>query len=371
MWRKTINYKALQQSIRQILSSNLVLYLYHLAITCAAYYYYLIGKAKDVELYWLQKPEASQWVEQGVIPLREYFILYLNYPFVQWLHLPVEFGFLLYSTIGFVGILYWKRLVTYYVPSGIVISGYNLLPIVYFLPNQHFFTSLLGKEPLVFLAIAGALHSLLVRKHIGIAILFAILLAIVRPYMLPILLMALVPYIIVQNRHRLPRLYMFLATALVVGVASIWMLLKSSWLQVFDFSRIQALQQAHINVFAHTSGYIPIHEYWFPAQWFAFNFRPLPLEHQATFSWLISVENLVLLAIFVFGIVCMFLVKKALSLWRLDFWVFVLLSLLSVALMAQIYANYGLLVRMKIMFQPFSLIIPLYYLAQRFAKTNK
>lgn len=361
----------MQRKINNILANHISLYIYHLLVTVAAYIYYLRGLASDVSLYWFQTPNAHRFIDQGVIPLREYFILYMNYPLVQVLHLPIEFGFLLYSSIGFLGILYWKKLTTYFIPSGIYVSGINWLLLVFYLPNVHFFTSLIGKEPLVFLAIAGMLYSMLVSKKWCIFGGCALLLAVVRPYMLAILLAAVLPYCLWIYRKNLKAILTIVLGSILSATLAVWLLIKSSWLQVFDWSRIQQLQEAHIAVFSGTSAYVPIHEYWFPMQWFTFHFRPLPGEYSAPFSIFVALENMISLLICLFALmVCVKNRKKKLP-WNAGFSIFILLSLLSVALMAQLYANFGIITRMKIMFQPFFIIVPLYYLALHFANNKR
>jgi len=128
------------------------LFFYHLAFG-AAYYIYALFNLSDSHKYftWPQN-DSKAWLE--FFGTETTFINFISYPFINGLGFSYEMMMLLFTWIGFMGFvfayLFFKENISLNVT---VFKRVDLLTLILFLPNMHFWTASLGKGSLIFLGL--------------------------------------------------------------------------------------------------------------------------------------------------------------------------------------------------------------------------
>lgn len=128
------------------LGFRMALFLYHLMFAGIAYAYFLYNKG-DAHNYWNLTEHWTSYIGIGTKVIK-----LINYPLVAVLKLPFWFGLLIYNLIGFVAIWELYSFAHHYISPKTKMADL-LLKILCLLPNLHFWTSIIGKEPVVFLAV--------------------------------------------------------------------------------------------------------------------------------------------------------------------------------------------------------------------------
>jgi len=169
---------------------HMCLGVYHLIFVVVAYYYTLQHKG-DAYLYWFQKSKQDgSWFD--FLNVGTDFILFVNYPFAKGLGFPFFLGFLLYGALGFLGILQFQKL-SYQILGAkqFKIKQINVLPLLFYLPNLHFWTANLGKETLCFLWLSTLFLKLAKKEYMSWVLwMSAFFLFMLRPH---VFLMLLIP----------------------------------------------------------------------------------------------------------------------------------------------------------------------------------
>ena len=107
--------------------------------------------------------------------------------------------------------------------------------------------------------------------------------------------------------------------------------------------------------FKNSGSYVNMLDYNYLYKWFSFHFRPLFYDTNNFYMILASIENLIYLIIFVLVSIFLFLYYKKIVFYDWMKIIF-LFNLLGTVLYVERYANLGIFMRTKVMFEPFLLI---------------
>ncbi len=273
----------------------------------------------------------------------------LTFPLVRNLHLPFWVGFVLFSAVGGVGFIRLYRLLDRITAqnSKVKTLAFGLL----LLPSLHLWTSMIGKEPLIFVALvyftAAVYEGKFARPTLWLSWLAV---AWIRPHVAAVLLAAVLLSLLWSARHHRQRLWLW--AAIPAATAICYLLLKKvARLGNDPWARLQRYYEVHIRVLKQTRSYVPLDEYSLPSKMFTFYFRPLPFEKMGWVYHLWSFENALLLILSGVAVFMFFRHRR----WRplQPFTVFAGAFLFLFALMYVYgYANYGLIARTKVMAMP-------------------
>lgn len=344
------------------------LFLYHLVLTILSYQYSVIHPG-DSYLYWAKTFNINRYSWLDFTGLNTNFILFLNYPFIK-LGLPFWFGFLLYSVIGFLGILKFIQWTELAFRDSFKYIGISLLCLVFLLPNLHFWTATLGKEPLVFYGIASVFYALISKKYYAPSFITGCLLLIfTRPHVALMLLSSIAIVFLFQKKYAIKKRICFFLIFFSLFSVLLYLSLKLSHIKYLDWNRIHYFNQYSILSFKDSGSYVPMMEYNFFHRFFVFNFQPLFSDAFTTLGWLASFENMLVLLIHVVALLFFlrFYGKINFHDWMKITFAFAFISSL---LYVQRYANLGIFMRTKIMFQPFVLIALFCIIKQGFMLKN-
>jgi len=225
------------------------------------------------------------------------------------------------------------------------------------LPNLHLWTSLIGKEALLFTALVLIADSVMSRRFTGLKMLAAFaLIVVIRPHIAVVLLSVfMIAYL---WKGRAVRKQKFLMALVLMGLLLVSYLLLDQIAAFGDnpWRRLMQYYEHHINVLKHTRSYVPLDQYTLPLKLFTFYFRPLLMDRNGFLYTVWGLENILILSLCIFALY-RFLTKTAGR--RLDFFsTFSLCFLLLYGLLYVFgYANYGLIARTRAIVLPFVYIL--------------
>ena len=341
------------------------LFLYHLLFAYVAWAYVTENNG-DAFRYWFVGQDLSQKSWFSFFQPGTDVIKLITFPLVKYLQLPFWAGFLLFSLLSAVGILKLYFLLDKKAGESTLLK--LLVAVLLLLPNLHFWTSVIGKEAVLILPILFILSEM-AKKKFGSVVLWlsVLLLALIRPHVAFILLLSGVLSVLLVMKMTVQKKIALLG-GLIATMTFLTFLLTR--LQDFTggFQRVLYKYEMHITHFKKTTAYVPLDEYPLPYKIFTFYFRPLPFEKKGLFYQVISLENFLLLGLFA---VTLFLSVKYFRLLRKNLtFVYSIFFLFFFALMyVYAYANYGIIMRTRIMAIPFLYILIVEVLSTARSKT--
>ncbi|MFN4762585.1 hypothetical protein ACKGJN_05625 [Gillisia sp. Q332] len=339
---------------------------YHL-IFLGIYYAYTIFNRSDSKAYF-ERTKREDWGWFDFFGTSTTFIDFLSYPFINFLGFNYEMMMLLFAWFGYLGFVYAYLFFRENIPIKVtVFKNFDLLTLILFFPNMHFWTASLGKGAPIFLGL----------------MMFAYAIKNPKSRLVPLILGSLLIYYI------RPHVFMFVAVGTVLGYMSgkekisfgrklfvyivligLLVLVQDTILGVVGLESSDELVGGFEDFSAHRSeslsssgSGVDMNSYPLPLKLFTFWFRPLFFDAPGILGLITSVENLMYLLLF-FKIL-----KKDFITFIKNSTVVVKMSLvvffLSSFAMTFIMSNLGIIMRQKSMVMYFAFFVIYYYLAQK------
>jgi hypothetical protein len=272
----------------------------------------------------------------------------------------------IFSWAGYVGFvfayLFFRENITINVT---VFKKYDLLSLLLFLPNMHFWTASLGKGSLIFMGLMIFIYALrFPQKRIIALLIGGFFVYMIRPHVMLFVLVGIMVGIL-TGRSRIGLGvkflillvsvgFLYLAQNSILGVAN----LEGSENVVADFDQFAADQSRRL---ISTDSGVDMSNYPLPFKFFTFWFRPLFVDSPGFLGIFSSIENLIYLLLF--AKICnkrflRFIVKSP-YLVKTSLIIFVLTSFALTFVMA----NLGIIMRQKSMVMYFGFFVIYYFLA--------
>lgn len=340
----------------------IVLFIYHLIFVVMAYKY-IATCGGDADLYW---HHYNHSINKSWFHFFKYgtdFILFLNYPLVK-MGLSFFTGFIIYGLIGFFGILKWMQWSEFVIAGKLRYKGINVVLVVFFLPNLHFWTATLGKEPIIFWGIASVIYGITANRYKTFSfIVGSAAVLMIRPHVALIFFFALCIAFLFNKKFTIKRKIVSAVISSFFLMMLTYMALQLSHIRYINWSRMSRFNNFSITSMKHSGSYVPMLEYNYGYRLFSFYCRPLFYDAKSYFSFGASFENLVTLVLFIISLYCVLFHFKKINLpqWAI---IIILFTLISGIIYIYRYANLGLFMRTKIMFHPFFIIVMLYVISQ-------
>ena len=339
-------------------------YVYHLLFGLI-YYLYALSNPSDSKKYFSSTLSTSKSWEH-FLGTETSFVKLISYPFINYLNFSYEMMMLLFTWIGFLGFLFaylfFKENINLKVT---IFKKINLLTLILFLPNMHFWSASLGKGAIIFSGLMLFAYTLnKPEKRILPMAFAAILVFAVRPHIFFFLVLALL-YGVFFGKNQLP-LKVKLGGILIL-VASLF-LLQDKILGVVKLSDSNNLIQDFLAFASKRSGDLSeatsgldMANYSILEKVCSFWFRPLFFDAPGILGVFVSIENLVYIILFS-------------RLFKLDFFKFwksansnvkmsMVLFLGTSLAMTFIMSNLGIMIRQKSMIMYFLLFVVYYFQA--------
>ena len=339
---------------------------YHL-IFWGIYYAYTIFNRSDSKAYF-DRPQREGWGWFDFFGTSTTFIDFLSYPFINFLGFNYEMMMLLFAWLGYLGFVYAYLFFRENIPLKItVFKKFDLLTLILFFPNMHFWTASLGKGAPIFLGLMMFAYAIKNPKSRIITLLLgSLLIYYIRPHVFMFVAVGTVlGYMSGKEKISFgKKLFIYIALIgglilvqdTILGVAG----LEGSEDVVGDFTDFSDTRSESLG----TSGSgVNMSNYPLPLKFFTFWFRPLFFDAPGILGLITSVENLMYLLLF-FKIL-----KKDFIKFIKDSPISVKMSLvvffLSSFAMTFIMSNLGIIMRQKSMVMYFAFFVIYYYLAQK------
>lgn len=331
-----------------------ILVVYHLVFAWFAYDYVNQNNG-DAVRYWFVGVDLSRSSWFDFLYPGTSTIYFLNYPLVYYLNLSPLLGCFLYSAWSGYGFYRLGNLVKPYLVRFNLFSGSLLLLLV--LPNAHFWSSLIGKEAILFLPMVILAEGIYRGRYLGLPMILSFLLiAWIRPHLAFVVLLAFVLAFLWKSEAKWKIKSLVLGGILVLGGLVYFLLGKVLGAPEGLVRKVLDLYTVHNSYLKRTSSYVPMEDYVYPYKLFSFYFRPLPFEKSGLLYGIVSFENL--LVLIVFGLVVYWILKLFPWMKAGVFLAFVFLFLLFHGSMYAFgYANYGLIIRTKSLVLPFLVLL--------------
>jgi hypothetical protein len=315
-----------------------------------------IGYWKEAKLMTYTDFIYSLTQDQGT-----YFIYALNYYPSNILDLSYFTGTMIYSLIGFIGLTYFYVIAVKLIPNDPEFKGYYLFPLLFFLPNLHFWSCAVGKDALLFFCIAIFTYGLMQPvKRIPMIIIGLLLAYFIRPHITLFMLLGFGLAYFSGNNISVVQRVLFIGV--MIGIAIIILP------KVMEFAKIEEATVDGFNEFSetkaallsrsHTSSSVDISSYPFPLKVLTFLYRPFFFDINGIPSVLASLENLLLLLLSITVIK-----NKPLQTFRSAPFVIqgmVYFLIIGTLAFSQSLGNVGIMIRMRNMFLP-GLIIYIFW----------
>ena len=321
-------------------SKNIILltslYIYHLIISII-FYFISFTRTSDAFNYYHRTLENIQDYTSVAFSFGTKFIDSIVHFLIQILNFSYLNTFLFFSSISFLGLV----LLYHILVQQKHISSYGAL--ILFLPGVHFWTSSLGKDSLIFLFLSLSLYALVKNKIyiLGISILFIFL---IRPHIALMLIIAIIFSFMIKAKVKLSikiffsfilLSFLFLVLQTVMQYVGI-----DSFENIFEYIS----QRQQYNLEGGSS--IIISEMNILEKYLTFWFRPF--FENLNFNYIIiSIENLIYL------LMTLYIIKnRQYIIWNHAMLTIVLYILFVTFILSSTTANFGIIVRQKIMLFP-------------------
>jgi len=326
-------------------SRALFLYAWHTGF-CLFYMDYSITNISDAGGYYVSSFQYIGDFEPGTV-----FVIFLTSIFSVHLNMSYLGIFLVFNLFGSIGLLAFYgalRLAT--VDKSRALRVLSLL--ILLMPSINFWTASLGKDAISFMATGLAIWAALeFSKRTFLLGLAVIAMLLVRPHMAAIMVLAFVFSTIFSTRLSLVQRVVLGTMAFAVTAAMLPFALTYAGLgDASSSGDVMAYIEKRQGFNQAGGGGVDISSMSPPMQLFTYLFRPLPFEAHSIFALASSLDNVVLLGLFVMGIRRVFTYRSPYPREnRVFLWTYAIAAWIILALTT---ANLGISVRQKWMFTP-------------------
>ena len=340
------------------------LYWYHLGFFIIFFSYSILNRTDSREYYWDAFYMWDEWGQQfrsGTV-----FISFFAAPFIQ-LGFSYLSIMLLYSWMGYVGFVYAYAYFKESIPIDVKVFGrFDLLTLLLFLPNMHFWTASLGKGSMIFMGLMLFTYAIkFPQKRIFTLIIGGFFIYMVRPHVMLFVLVGVMIGIL-TGRGKISigvKLLVLIASVGFLAAASSSILavakLQNSENVIEDFEEFTGATSAKLESSADSG--VSMSDYPLPLKLFTFWFRPLFIDSPGIIGLFSSVENLIYLFLFAKIMNMRFIrfILKAPYMVKMSAIVF----LLSSFALTFVMSNLGIIMRQKSMVMYFGFFVIYYFLA--------
>ncbi|KGO97171.1 hypothetical protein Q767_00775 [Flavobacterium enshiense DK69] len=330
--------------------------------------YYCFFVTGDAAGYWrVAQSMTPEDFDTFIVGEKGTYILFaLNYFPAKILGLSYFSGTMLYSLLGFIGMMFFYVIAVKTIPYNSKFRNYTLFPMVFFMPNLHFWSSAVGKDTLLFLCIGMFSYGMLAVSRRLLLLIIALLLSyIIRPHITLFLLVAFgMSYIVSSKVSRTKRF--FLSIILIgIGIAILPSVMEFAKIEETTIDSFEQFSEKKADLLsrANSGSRIDISSYPFPLKVFTFLFRPLFFDINGIPAAIASIENLLLLII----TVNVFRNKPLQTVKAAPFIIkgLILFLIIGTIAFSQSLGNLGIMIRMRNMFLPGLLLFILWSFSYR------
>ena len=269
---------------------------------------------------------------------------------------------MLYTLIGFIGFVFFYLIAYQLIPYNSKFKGYFLFPLVFFMPNLHFWSSGIGKDTLLFLCIGMFCYAVLdIVKRMPLLLFSLVLSYFVRPHITLFLVLSFGLAYVFGGKVSAGKRVLFSVVLLGIGIAILPTVMEFAKIEEASVASFDEFSEKKVDVLSrsHTGSSVDITSYPFPLKVVTFLFRPLFFDINGIPAVVASFENLALL---ILSFIVVFKNNFKLTFKNAPFVIKGLFIFLIIGTLAfsQSLGNLGIMIRMRNMFLPGLLIFILW-----------
>ncbi|WP_018475122.1 hypothetical protein [Echinicola pacifica] len=346
-----------QISVRTL--SNL--YWYHM-IFVGIYYTYALFRNSDSHAYFnnASYPELH-WFD--LLSTGTRFVEWIAFPFVKFLFFNYEMTMVLFGFFGYIGFVFFYVFFKDNLRLKIRYQGYDVVNLLMFLPNMHFWTSSLGKGSVVFCGIGLLVYGLTFPGKRWVSLcLGGFLTYFVRPHIFFATMIGMgVSFFL--GKEKMPLYQKFLTVSIGLGLS----IFIYDELVVYLRLDEDNVWESFINntefiggQLQHAGSAVDMQAYSLPVKLFTFWFRPLFIDAPNVLGVFISAENLFYLIYFskIFHKDFLTFIRTAPAMVKMSAVVFLSISFS----MTFVMSNLGIIIRQKSMIMYFMFFVVVAFL---------
>lgn len=328
-----------------------------------AWGYWKRAKAMDTEDFWFNLLESKG---TG-------FMNAFNYFPSKVLDLGFFTNTMFYSLIGFLGFVFFYLVAYQLITFNSKFKGFILFPLVFFMPNLHFWSSGIGKDTILFFCIGMFCYGLLnIIKRLPLLILALLLSYLIRPHITLFLVVSFGLAYIFGGKVSAGKRIFFSMILIGVGIAILPTVMEFAKIEEATVESFDEFSERKVDVLsrAHTGSSLDISSYPFPLKVFTFLFRPLFFDINGIPAVVASFENLLLL---ILSYIVVFKNNFKSTFTNAPFVIKGMLFFLIIGTLAfsQSLGNLGIMIRMRNMFLPGLIIFILWSFSYQQELKNK
>ncbi|WP_439881748.1 hypothetical protein ACSX1A_01050 [Pontibacter sp. MBLB2868] len=337
------------------------LYFFHV-LFWLIYYLYATFNASDSKAYYERTTEGDDsWL--GIYQTGTKFIDFVAYPFTHSLGFSYEASMLLFAWFGYLGFLYFYLFFKENIKTKLKLWNIEIITLLIFLPNMHFWTASLGKGSLIFLGIGMFTYAMRIpQKRILTLLAGALIVFNIRPHMFLFLgFGAVLGYF--TGKEKVPMYQKILVYVAFIGAIALFydqILAVANINEQEVFSSFDEFATNRAASLSESGSGVDMNSYPLPLKLFTFWYRPLFIDAPGALGLYISLENL-------------FYLFLTLKLWDKDFFKFLKTStslvkmslvifLTSSVALSFVMSNLGIATRQKSMVMYFLFFVIISFL---------
>lgn len=327
----------------------IAIYLWH-TLFVIIYMYYTLTAGGDSLGYYNAALHGDIELEFGTRFVEYFAFLLVSFLGVSYLGLFLFFN--IFGSLGLIILYASLSSVTIYCSKRVK----QLTLLVVFLPSISFWSSALGKDPISFLAATLALWAALnIPKRKTLMAIAIILMLLVRPHMASIMIIDLGLSLLITSKQ-ISLMKRVVIGTLVISTAIILVPVAVNYAgieELTDLNEVTEYIETRQGYNMEGGGGVDISSMSPPMQVFTYLFRPLPYEAHSVFAFISSLDNLVLLLLFLYAI-RFARIKSDTPANHAFLWLYIIGATLILAMTT---ANLGISVRQKWMLMPMLLYL--------------
>lgn len=339
------------------------LFWYHTLFALIYYIYSLFNPSDSQRYFNKSSPDNLFAISYPSYQTGTGFIDFLAYPFINRLGFSYEMAMLLFAWFGYLGFVYFYTFFKENIKQSPKLFGFDLITLLLFLPNMHFWTASLGKGAVIFMGIGMFAYALKAPQKRFLVMLAALALVYsVRPHMMMFLALgSVIGYL--TGSERIP----FYQKALIVLVCVGGLLVMYDKILVLAnlneedvVGSFQDFSSQRAGLLARSDSGIDMSNYPLPLKLFTFWFRPLFFDAPNILGIYISFENLLYLILFwkLFDKEFLNFIRATTSLVKMSLVTFIASSIA----LSFVMSNLGIVIRQKSMVMYFLFFVILAFL---------
>ncbi|CAL66965.1 conserved hypothetical protein, membrane [Christiangramia forsetii KT0803] len=342
-----------------------LLYLYHL-IFFGVYLWYAYNNPSDSKGYYNNiNIHTGSWFE--LFGTDTDFIDFLAYP-LRTIGFSYEMLMLAFAWLGYLGFFYAYLFFREKIPVKIkVFKSIDLLTLILFLPNMHFWTASLGKGSTIFFGLMLFTYGIVKPgSRILLLILSSFIIYHIRPHVFMFVAVGAVAGYM-SGKEKIP---FWQKTLVFVSLIGTLILVQDQILAVMGLQGsenliedFQTQSEERSEDLSDAGSGVDMSSYPLPLKLFTFWFRPLFIDAPNVLGLIVSAENLIYLLLFFKILKKDFIkfIKKSPAVVKMSLVIFFTTSLA----MTFVMSNLGIIMRQKSMVMYYIFFVIYYYLAQK------